>query len=68
MIIVGGYTKKVITSHEITISNHSFNGHCDTIILKFWHKLELKSMVANVFYISLIPKNEFKTKPKNSIF
>ncbi|NHA19757.1 hypothetical protein BGL57_02370 [Helicobacter pylori] len=67
MIIVGGYTKKVITSHEIT-SNHSFNGHCDTIILKFWHKLELKSMVANVFYISLIPKNEFKTKPKNSIF
>ncbi len=68
LIIVGGYTKKVITSHEIIISNHSFNGHCGTIILKFWCKLELKPMVSSVFYISLIPKMSLRQNLKTPFF
>ncbi len=35
-IIVGGYPGKEITDCEITISNHSFNGPHNAIILKFW--------------------------------
>ncbi len=35
-IIAGGYPGKEITNYEITISDHSFNGPSDTIILKFW--------------------------------
>lgn len=35
-IIVGGYPGKEITDYEITISNHSFNGPHNAIILKFW--------------------------------
>ncbi len=35
-VIVGGYLRKEITNYEITISNHSFNGLRNAIILKFW--------------------------------
>ncbi len=35
-VIVGGYPRKEITNYEVTISDHSFNGPSDTIILKFW--------------------------------
>ncbi len=35
-VIAGGYPKKEITNYEITISNHSFNGYHNAIILKFW--------------------------------
>ncbi len=35
-IIVGGYPRKEITNYEIIISNHSFNGSRNAIILKFW--------------------------------
>ncbi len=34
-IAVGGYLRKEITTYEIIISNYSFNGHSDAIILKF---------------------------------
>ncbi len=34
--IAGGYPKKVITNYEVTISDHSFNGPHNAIILKFW--------------------------------
>ncbi len=33
-VIVGGYPNKEITNYEIT--NHSFNGHRNAIMLKFW--------------------------------
>ncbi len=32
----GWLPRKEITNYEITISDHSFNGPSDTIILKFW--------------------------------
>ncbi len=32
----GWLPRKEITDYEITISDHSFNGPSDTIILKFW--------------------------------
>lgn len=32
----GRLPRKEITDYEITISDHSFNGPSDTIILKFW--------------------------------
>ncbi len=35
-VIVGGYPGKEITDYEIIISNHSFNGYHNAIILKFW--------------------------------
>ncbi len=35
-VIVGGYPGKGITNYEIIISNHSFNGTRNAIILKFW--------------------------------
>ncbi len=35
-MIVGGYPGKEITDYEITISDHSFNGCHNAIILKFW--------------------------------
>ncbi len=35
-VIVGGYPRKEITNYEITISDHSFNGPHNAIILKFW--------------------------------
>ncbi len=34
-VIVGGYPGKEITDYEIIISNHSFNGSRNAIILKF---------------------------------
>ncbi len=34
-VIVGGYPNKEITNYEIIISDHSFNGTRNTIILKF---------------------------------
>lgn len=35
-VIVGRYLRKEITNYEITISDHSFNGPHNAIILKFW--------------------------------
>ncbi len=35
-VIVGGYLRKEITNYEVIISNHSFNGPHNAIILKFW--------------------------------
>ncbi|AFI05029.1 hypothetical protein HCW_08968 (plasmid) [Helicobacter cetorum MIT 00-7128] len=35
-ISVGGYPEREITHYEITISNHSYNGSRNTIILKFF--------------------------------
>ncbi len=35
-VIVGGYPRKEITNYEVTISDHSFNGLRNAIILKFW--------------------------------
>ncbi len=32
----GWLPQKEITNYEITISNHSFNGSHNAIILKFW--------------------------------
>ncbi len=32
----GWLPRKEITNYEITIGNHSFNGHRNAIILKFW--------------------------------
>ncbi len=32
----GWLPRKEITNYEITISNHSFNGSHNAIILKFW--------------------------------
>ncbi len=35
-VIAGGYPRKKITDYEVTISDHSFNGPHNAIILKFW--------------------------------
>lgn len=35
-VIAGGYPNKEITNYEVIISNHSFNGPHNAIILKFW--------------------------------
>ncbi len=32
----GWLPRKEITNYEIIISDHSFNGHRNAIILKFW--------------------------------
>ncbi|EMH24459.1 hypothetical protein HMPREF1451_00926 [Helicobacter pylori HP260BFii] len=32
----GRLPRKEITDYEVTISNHSFNGYRNAIILKFW--------------------------------
>ncbi len=32
----GRLPRKEITDYEVTISNHSFNGYYNAIILKFW--------------------------------
>lgn len=48
----GRLPRKEITQHEITISNHSFNGTRNAIILKFWlwrKSAGVKSMVTSGF-------------------
>ncbi|GAA7004544.1 hypothetical protein ID0148_01090 [Helicobacter pylori] len=59
---MGGYPRKEITNYEITISDHSFNGPHNAIILKILAlaQARVKSMVAGVFCI-------FLTSHKNPI-
>lgn len=61
----GRLPRKEITQHEITISNHSFNGHRNAIILKFWlwrKSAGVKSMVTSGFDKLLIFETSFSLK------